>query len=345
MLRLLLQAGQVVWSASCGTITPAGDYTAPAAVPSGGQCRITATAVGATGSGSSLVTIAGGAIELSLGVPFGPFALWQGVALVAGPAPFTTSQNYTDPASVVQLIAAARAQQQHLVLALFGGPKSDFQTAGAFDLAKWKARADRFNTAAIRSAIAAGVADETVIGSSLLDEPEHKDWGPGLSKPVLDQMAVYLRGILPTLPIGANFGLGFLGWRPTERFTQLDYLTTQYSWVLFKGDVVRWRDSVQSLARRDGLGVAFSLNLLDGGVQDTDGTIDCPWSAPGTFGTNCWMTPDQVRSWAELVGPSGCYLLLWRFDAAFMGRAVNQQALRDVAGTLATVARRRCARS
>ena len=46
------------------------------------------------------------------------------------------------------------------------------------------------------------------------------------------------------------------------------------------------------------------------------------------------MTATQIRDWGKALGPAGCVMLMWRYEAG-MGRPDNQQAMRDVAATLA----------
>jgi hypothetical protein len=75
--------------------------------------------------------------EAALGVPFGPVSLWNGLQPIATAVGFTASQNYTSPDNVVPLIASARALGHRLVLALTGGPASQYSTDGKFVLAKW----------------------------------------------------------------------------------------------------------------------------------------------------------------------------------------------------------------
>ncbi len=120
----------------------------------------------------------------SLGVPFGPFALFVGTttAYAFGPAPFTMSYSGETADRVEQRIAAARAAGQRLVIAMTGGAPTNYTTDGKFDLAKWKAKMDTFRAPAAQQAVAAGVADGTVIMANIIDEPNTTDWG-GASSP------------------------------------------------------------------------------------------------------------------------------------------------------------------
>ena len=93
-----------------------------------------------------------------------------------------------------------------------GGAHNLYKTAGVFDLAKWQAAMDAYNTQAIRDAIAEGVADGTIVGNSVMDEPQQhgvssdpdKTWGPSgtMTKVRVDGMCAYVKAIFPTLPVG-----------------------------------------------------------------------------------------------------------------------------------------------
>lgn len=281
------------------------------------------------------------------GLPFGPFGLWDSYATVAwGPSPFTGSGNFTDPAGIVTQISAARTKHQRLFLAMTGGPSTRYTTNGKFDMVKWKNRMNQFKTTAIKNAVAAGVTDGTIVGNSILDEPETKRWGGVLTKPMLDQMGSYVKGIFPTLKVGVNHGpTGYYLWRASERYKVLDYVANQYSWWITTGNVAAWRDKVLAQARLDGVTPAFSLNALDGGVQDRSGTYDCGGVGMGTYYPNCNMTPTQVRDWGRALGPYGCGLLMWKFNDKFMSKSANVTAVKDIATTMNSKARRSCSRT
>jgi PKD repeat protein len=201
---------------------------------------------------------------------------------------------------------------------------------------------DSYNTGPIRLAMADAVADGTVIMNSVMDEPQIKDWGGVMTKPLLDQMAAYVKAIFPTLAVGV---VARWDWRSGERYQVIDAVLAQYQWS--KGSVTAYRDNVLARAAIDGISVIFSLNILDGGIMNFQ-TNECPIPLTGGYGTkvpNCRMTPDQVRDWGRLLGTAGCALTMWKYDAAFMGNAANQQAFRDVAATLAATPGRPCRRT
>jgi hypothetical protein len=233
---------------------------------------------------------------------------------------------------------------------LTGGAPKQYSTNGAFDLAKWEARIDQYNTTPIRDAIAEGVADGTVLGNSLMDEPEHKNWGGVMTKPLLDTMAAYAKGYFPTLPMGPSHGPnGYYLWRPNERYRVVDYVLSQYNYWVTKGDAGAWRDEVLAQAKLDGIAVAFSMNILDGGQNAArDGAWNCSTGIAAGRGTRkpaCRMTATQIRDWGMALGPAGCAMLMWRYDSLAMARADNVQAMRDVATALAKVPERGCTRN
>jgi hypothetical protein len=259
-----------------------------------------------------------------------------------GPGPFTASNNYNDPGWLVEEIDLARRMNLRLILNMTGGKHSRYKTNEKFDFAKWKARMEQYNTPEIKAAVARGVADGTIIMNSVMDEPNVKSWGGVMTKALLDDMATYVKGIFPTLPVGVVVRYD---WRPDEHFRVMDVLMTQYSWYL--GKITKYRDEALAVARRDGMAIIFALNVLDGGEHNWT-TLACPTpltGGPGTYRPACRMTPDQIREWGLTLGPEGCAMSLWRFNEGFMSQPANLQAFEDIARKLAQTPPRTCRRS
>jgi hypothetical protein len=108
------------------------------------------------------------------------------------------------------------------------------------------------------------------------------------------------------------------------------------------------RDAALALAARDHHAILFNMNILGGGNRDTDGTWNCTGAGQGGKGPYaplCRMTATQVRDRGLLLGPTGCALMMWKYDDAFWSRSDNQQAFRDVAAKLASTPKRACRRS
>ena len=281
------------------------------------------------------------------GIPYGPVGLWIMNKLSYGPAPFTASQNYINADTLILQINAARTKGQRLMLAMTGGPSTRYTTSGQFDMTKWKNAMNTYNKSALKTAVAAAVSDGTIIGNQMIDEPETKRWGTTLTKAKLDQMAVYVKTIFPTLPVGLNHGPPGYKWRASERFTKVDYVLYQYNHYYTSGNIVAWRDAVLAQAKLDGVTPALSLNILNGGAQDRDGTYDCTGPGQGGLGTrypNCTMTADQVRTWGKALAPYACFMMMWQYDGTYMSEAGNQDAFREIASLVASQPRRSCAR-
>lgn len=280
------------------------------------------------------------------GIPYGPAGLWN--RLNWGPPLFTGSQDYVTADTLILQINAAREQGQRLVLTMTGAGKTEFVTDGQFDLAKWKHTIESYNTPAIQSAVAAGVADGTIIGNILIDEPETKRWGTLTSKAVVDEMAAYAKAIFPTLPMGVNHGPPGYRWHTDERYHVLDFVRYQYSWYITEGDVVAWRDTVLAQAKLDGVTPALSINVLDGGVNDKKGDwlcVDAGQAGVGTYWPNCRMTPDEVKTWGVALAPYGCFFFLWQYDYDYMSNPANQEAFKALADLAASLPARSCRRA
>ncbi len=331
----------VAYEATCGAVTGGGVFTAP--LNASGTCLVTASAAGKTAS-TEVVLLT----NPDQGIPFGIYDLWTtgSKTQTSGIAAFTSSQGDITASGLVSRILTARAKGVHLVLMMTGGSHDRYKTAGVFDLAKWQAAMDEYNTPTIRDAVAAGVADGTIIGSSVMDEPQQsgtdsKAWGPEgtMTKVRVDGLCAYVKTIFPTLPVGV--GHDAKAFEPTKSYQVCEFMIAQYAWR--KGDVAAWRDAGLAIAARDGMSIIFSMNLLNGGVQDKTGAWDCPGTGGlGTAAPNCQMTPEQIRDWGKTLGRAGCTMMSWRYDAAFVAKPENQAAFSDVAITLSTLPRTPC---
>ena len=329
----------VTYQASCGTVSGTGVFSAPQGEP--GPCVVTATA-GEVADTTEVV------ILQSQGIPLGINDLWATATTTraTGGAPMTASREFFPAFEMVSHIQAARSKGVRLLLVMTGGSHDKYKTDGVFDQAKWQAAMDKFDTQSIRDAVAAGVADGTIIGNSVMDEPQQsgtttKDWGPPgtMTKVRVDELCAYVKNIFPTLPVGAGHdGNAF---EPTKSYQVCEFFMPQYA--ARKGNILAWRDGALAIAARDGMEVVFSLNLLDGGIQDKIGVWDCPGTGGlGTHGQNCRMTPENVREWGGVLGPTACALLSWRYDATFMAKPQNQAAFSELAIALSGLPRRPC---
>jgi hypothetical protein len=330
-------AVSVVFTATGGTVTAQGLYTAG---PTAGSFRVIATAEGL--ADTSVVTVTTSLGSGTTGVPFGPFATWSGTTLKANSSSFTLSVDAVRADEIIARISAARTRGVKLILAMTGGSHSNYLTNGVFDMTKWIARMKTFDTPAIKAAVAAGVADGTILGNSVMDEPNHYTWGPTgtMTKLKVDEMASYAKSMFPTLPQGVSQKHN--AFEPAKAYRVIDFINDQYEER--QGDVSLFRDAGVALARRDGHAVIFSINLLDGGtivpgcpIPQTGGT--------GTYSNRCRVTAAQLEAWATVLGPAGCAFTMWQYDSTFMSSTDNQRAFRNIAARLATAPAKPCKRS
>jgi hypothetical protein len=286
-----------------------------------------------------------------VGVPFGAFASWDGPFRKLNTAEFTLSVISIKPDELVERLESAHAAHHRLLLMMTGGSHRNYMTDGVFDMNKWKAWMDRFNTPGIQAAVAAGVANGTIVGNSVMDEPQNttaeNTWGPKgtMTKARVDEMCGYVKAMFPTLPVGVVHD--YRAFEPDQPYRTCEFIVSQYRWGKTQGDVVRYRDEALALGRRDGIAIAFSLNILDGGIPNTRRGEPCPipeTGGDGTSGKACRMTADQVREWGTVLGSAGCALTMWRYDPSFMAKPENQQAFKDVAAALAKAPATPCRR-
>ncbi|HEX6433148.1 MAG TPA: hypothetical protein VFZ87_02860, partial [Gemmatimonadales bacterium] len=231
------------------------------------------------------------------GIPVGLLGLWRGTQLLDNSEIFTLSYGTENPGSLVQRIEISRARGMKMVTAMTGGARANYLSDGVFDMEKWKARMDRFNTPRIRDAVAQAVSEGILIGNSVMDEPfndggpgnERNSWGPKgtMSKARVDSMCAYVKEIFPTLPQGV-----FQDYRlePTGSYRVCDFITSQYR--VSKGSITEYRDGALELCRRDKHACSFAINVLDGGIpvkklpgQKDFVEGDCPLTTTGGPGT------------------------------------------------------------
>jgi len=339
----------VVFRATGGTITATGLYTAGSTA---GTYRVIATSGTLADTSAITVTQPLGSGPAGLGIPFGPYNAWDGTTLKSNTGEFTAAIGAVTSSNIQAQITEARSKHKRLILAMTGGGHQNYLTDGVFDYSKWKARMDSFNTPEIRDAVAKAVADGTIVGNNVMDEPnvsglgDGNTWGPAgtMTKARVDGLCGYVKGIFPTLPVGVAHNHD--AFEPTKSYQTCEFLLSQYS--TRKGEITAWRDAGVAIAKRDGIAIAFSLNTLNGGIQAArDGNWYCSpltTGGRGTYDPNCRLTPQQIRDYARVLAPYGCALMMWRYDSGMMADPAYQQAFKDVATWVASLPAKSCRR-
>jgi hypothetical protein len=357
----------VVFRSTGGTITPTGAFTAgvspgsfviiaasdstadsvPLAIMAPPKAVATATreTPRAARSSSDLT-------KRDIGIPFGPFGGWGGSRPRAHTESFTLMTGSDRADAIIDRIRTAQSQNLTLITNMTGGAHENYMTGGVFDVRKWQARMDTYNTPAIQAAVAEAVADGTLIGNSVMDEPhvrgigDGNTWGPPgtMTKARVDGLCAYAKAIFPTLPVGVVHQ--HRAFEPDNSYKVCEFIVSQYASRL--GSVTAFRDAGLAYAKRDGISIAFSMNILNGGNQaPRDGLWYCPSTTTGgrgTFAPNCRMTAAQVRDFGLTLGTAGCAMLVWRYDEEFMANPEHREAFQDIAAKLATLPRTSCKR-
>jgi len=353
-------AVQVTFSATGGTITSSGLYTAGITA---GSYRFIALANGLADTAALTLsaptptpTPAPMPVPTGVGLPFG---MSQQLSRFGSTAPpMTMTADGMTASTLIPRINAARSAGYKLIVNLTGGGHDAYMSiidgVYQFDESKWRAQMATYNTATIRQAVAQAVADGTIVGSSVMDEPYvsggasggGNTWGPKgtMTKARVDTLCGVLKQAFPTLPAGVAHQHDMF--EPTKSYQVCDFIIDQYDWR--RGDVTAFRDAGLAMAQRDHHAIMFGINILDGGVQDKDGNYTCDGpgqGGKGTYAPNCRMTPQQVRDWGLLLGKAGCGLYMWRADDQFMANGANLQSLRDLASGLAAMPGKGCYRN
>jgi hypothetical protein len=361
-------AVSVTYGASGGTITPRGLYTAGSQA---GTFRVVASVRGV--ADTATVTLVAPPSPLRPAPPAPPSATTasgtpappavrtaSGVGIPMGMAglmtagaetgPFGMSMDGYNADNIIPRLESARRRKLRILMNLTGGNHKNYMTDGAFDMNKWMAKMQTFNTSSIEAAIAAGVADGTIIGSSVMDEPHNESaqasWGPRgtMTKAGVDDMCRYVKTIFPMLPVGVVHDHRVF--EPDQGYSSCDFIVSQYTYRKTKGDVEAFRDGGLAFAARNHMSIIFSLNVLDGGIpRKASGTCEAPETGgPGTYGRNCRMTAQQIRDFGLTLGPAGCAFTMWRFDREFFDDSANKASFEEIADSLAKVPAKACRR-
>ncbi len=266
---------------------------------------------------------------LSAGVNFGAYSM--------------SLDSYTKD-NIVSRLAYARANKHKVLMNMTGGAHNNYKTNGKFDITKWQAKMNTFNTPTIKQAVAAAVADGTIVGNSVMDEPQQagtseKAWGPAgfMTKAKVDDLCARVKAIFPTMPTGVVHDHRVF--EPEKNYAVCDFIVSQYRAA--KAPVTEFRDGGVAFAKRSRIAIAFSLNVLHGGTPSTT----CTRYGDEAVGTTlCPMTPEQIRSFGVTLGTPGCALNMWRYEEGYFNQSGVQAAVRTVGETLAQLPRKGCTR-
>jgi hypothetical protein len=315
-----------------------------------------------------------------LGIAYGPYNMFASTSsLEPNTDVFSGGLVGVTPSSIAAVLNTARTNGLSVMITMTGGGHFNYMSdlnGGTcdqteykndqciFDMARWKSFMDGFNTTTIKDLVSKAVADGVIVGNSVMDEPhvhwglggDGNNWGPSgtLTKVRVDELCGYVKKYFPSMPVGVAHQHYIF--EPQNSYKVCEFIIDQYSWRSSvknadgsfspgNGNVDQYIADAKAQAQKEGIALAFSMNILNGGVQDKDGTYDCAGTGgTGTYAPNCRMTPTQVEEWGKKLGVTGCFMTMWRYDSTFMSKSTNQAAFEAVADKLAATPWKSCHR-
>ena len=301
----LLTNRDVAWKSSntsVGTVSTGGLLTAVSA----GTTKITAMSELETKS----VTI------YVYGLAFGPFHLPD--TLFA--KPFTGVLRASTPANLLTTLQAARKKHLRVVVKLANDAKNYSNPDSTFSLDMWKQVIDGYRGIDIRSYI----TDGTIIGHFLIDEPrDAANWGGvPVSYADVEAAAAYSKSIWPAMRTGAGSPVDDM--EPGAPYASLDFAFSQYRDK--KGDLAAWLTGQTASARRAGLGLLLSINILDGNIDNS------AYSAAQLSTVGAMLAAE----------PYACGLTMWKYDSSYFADSAVKSAMVSIAKVANARPRHRC---
>jgi hypothetical protein len=237
-----------------------------------------------------------------------------------------------DPSNILSWLSGARAKGARGVIKLCKGHDSYVKNAdGTFSLSKWKSLVGRYQSVNLDPYI----ADGTILGHFLIDEPHRADrWGGKAIPPAtLEAMAQYSRQLWPSMSTMVGEEPRWLA-SFAVTYTYLDAAWAQYT--SNKGAVADWIAAEVSAAKGKGLGLVVGMNVLDGG----NGSSHIAGYTRGKYA----MSASEIRSYGSALLAQGydCGFFNWAFDAGYYARSDIGSAMSDMSGMARAHAKTSC---
>lgn len=309
-------AVNVVFVATGGAVNTGGLYTAGSTA---GSFRVIATSGALADTSSITVTVPLGS-GTQAGIPFGN---WDTKITEFG-APYTGSVKILSPTDIRSYLDEARARKTRVVVFFAGGPRNYMNADSSFSMTLWKQRVARFQGIDLSSY----VADGTVVGHVLLDEPfDPSNWGgTPVTLAQIDEMARYSKQLYPKLPTTIRSHPAYFKGHPMQ---YLDAAWAQYS--ARKGDVTTYLRGNIAAAKESGLGLIVGLNIIHGG----DGSSGLLGSFPGISPRpgQYTMSAAEIRRYGTVLAsdPFVCGFMMWKYVPEFAERPEIRSAMTVVA--------------
>lgn len=270
------------------------------------------------------------------GIPYGPFVYTKGESEKSLLPPSGLNPGFNAvvapayaPALLGKLEAARRVNDR--ILLSLAGSGQQYRDVNGFSMELWKRRIDRFRGIDISSYI----ADGTLIGNFIMDEPADPDnWnGHRVTHEQIEEMARYSKEIWPDLPAIIRAWPDFLN---GYEYKHLDAAWAQYHERF--GPIDAFIEKNVREAKQAGIALVAGLNLLAGGGRD-----GLPGYRPGRNS----MSASQIRSWGGryLSEPYICAFLVWEYQSDYMERSDIKAALEDISQDARSHENKKCRRT
>jgi hypothetical protein len=192
----------------------------------------------------------------------------------------------------------------------------------------WKERVDRFRGVDLTSYI----ADGTIIGHFLMDEPEDRsNWnGRVVPQAMIEEMANYSKQLWPTMVTMVRTHAYYL---EGHQYPHLD--ATRVHYLDRFSPIDSFINANVDGAKALGLALVGGLNVLNGGSKTS--------GIPGKWAGKFAMNADEIRAWGtRFLSEDICAFILWEYDSTYLARPEIREALAELAQIARSLPKREC---
>jgi hypothetical protein len=311
----------VVFTATGGTVTPEGLYTAGATA---GSYRVIATSSGLADTSTITVTRPLGSGP-GVGLPFGAFHVPVG-DLNNPDLDYNAAAMFAYAPRLISDLEKVRARNARVVLNIRRNHTKDANglsvAATRAELATWPD-------------ISSYLADGTVIGVYVSDDIHSTEWGP--NPPYLSRIDSLAREVKLRWPNAITIVRA----KPTELAGRSKWIWLDTGWAQYRGPYrdpppKQFAEREAASGRAQGLGVVIWFNTLNGGCGPTSA---CLPGVPGTHLLGTYTNSAEIRRYqmsaaevlnygtAFLAEPYNCAAIAWQYSPVYQKASLTPEHL------------------
>ena len=243
--------------------------------------------------------------------------------------PYTGALAGSSRGGIAALMRHAQATKTRLVIKLAGSKRDYTNPDGTFNLDLWKRQIDQYRDVDFAPYVTEGL----VLAHRLVDEPTWPvNWGGrAITLEEIEEMARYSKSIWPSLPTAVSGDtrpelLRGFDWH------YLDIASAQWSGPVYSSagrSLEEFRNENVAYAKELGLGLIFSVNVLNGGDGSSGvrGPKETYWQMTGAELQQAGVTLAET--------PYACAFFIWRHDPEYERRPDVRAAMDTIAGAAA----------